>query len=220
MQVRFLALLCGLRIHRCHEPWRRSQTQLRSDVAVAVSQASSYSSDLIPRLGTSVCCKCGPKKQKKKKRKKMYFQSFTKEGRSQRGIRREIWGTELLFKQPSPTALPPRQHPIPPCPEPHQPLSLQSGGKEPLRALDSAFSDVPKPMAMQPLDFQLAKFCWYYLLSCFLALVDLWGRGNIPENKQTKYWLWLQWGLGKEKIRHMCSICPLESVFFSSFKGS
>ena len=30
-------------------------------------QASSYSSDLTPSLGTSICCKCGPQKPKKKK---------------------------------------------------------------------------------------------------------------------------------------------------------
>ena len=36
-------------------------------VAVAVAQAGSCSSDLTPSLETSICCGCGPKKQKKKK---------------------------------------------------------------------------------------------------------------------------------------------------------
>ena len=46
VQVRSLIWLSGLRIRRCHEPWCRSQTQLRSGVAVAVVKAGSYSSDL------------------------------------------------------------------------------------------------------------------------------------------------------------------------------
>ena len=36
MRVRSLALLSGLRIHRCPELWCRSKTWLRSRVAVAV----------------------------------------------------------------------------------------------------------------------------------------------------------------------------------------
>ena len=41
--------------------------QLGSGIAVTVpvSVASSCSSDLTPGLGTSICCRCGPKKQKK-----------------------------------------------------------------------------------------------------------------------------------------------------------
>ena len=42
-----------------------SQMWLRSRVAVA----GSCSSDAAPSLGTSICRKCGPKKQKKKKKK-------------------------------------------------------------------------------------------------------------------------------------------------------
>ena len=38
--------------------------QLRSSVAVAVVEASNYSSDLYPSLGTSICCGCSPKKTK------------------------------------------------------------------------------------------------------------------------------------------------------------
>ena len=36
-------------------PWCRSQTELGSCVAVAVAQASGYSSDSTPSLGTSTC---------------------------------------------------------------------------------------------------------------------------------------------------------------------
>ena len=47
----------------------RLQMCLVSDVAVAVAVAGSYSSDSTSSLGTSICCKFGPKKQKKKKKK-------------------------------------------------------------------------------------------------------------------------------------------------------
>ena len=66
MRVRSLASLSGLRIHHCCELWCRSQMQLRSRVAVAVVQAGSCSSDSTPSLGTSICCRCGPKKAKSK----------------------------------------------------------------------------------------------------------------------------------------------------------
>ena len=49
----------------CHELWRRSQTQLRSHVAVAVVQASCYSSNSAPGLGISICHGCVPKKTRK-----------------------------------------------------------------------------------------------------------------------------------------------------------
>ena len=51
---------CGIG-HRCG---------LDLAVAVTVAEAGSCSSDLTPRLGTSICCMCGPKKSIKKKRKK------------------------------------------------------------------------------------------------------------------------------------------------------
>ena len=44
--------------------------QLGSGVAMAVVYASSYSSDLIPRLGTSICQGRRPKKQKRNKTNK------------------------------------------------------------------------------------------------------------------------------------------------------
>ena len=56
----------GLRIQHCHELWCRSQRWLGSGIAVAVAQAGSCSSYSIPSLGTSICCRCSPKKKKKK----------------------------------------------------------------------------------------------------------------------------------------------------------
>ena len=64
LQVRSLASIRGLRILRCHELGCRSQTRLRSGVAVV--QAGGYSSDWTPSPGTSTCGGCGPKKTKDK----------------------------------------------------------------------------------------------------------------------------------------------------------
>ena len=47
------------------ELWCRSQTRLRSRVAVAVAYAGSYSSALTPSLKTSIFRKCCPKKTKR-----------------------------------------------------------------------------------------------------------------------------------------------------------
>ena len=70
-QVQSQASLSGLRIQRCCELWCMSQTCLGSRVAVAVAVvwASSYSSDSIPSLGTSICQVCGPKKIPSAKKK-------------------------------------------------------------------------------------------------------------------------------------------------------
>ena len=43
---------------------------LGSHVSVAMAEAGSCSSNSTSSLGTSMCCRCGPKKQKKKKKKK------------------------------------------------------------------------------------------------------------------------------------------------------
>ena len=51
-----------------YELWCRSQTQLQSQVAVAV--AGSYSSDSTPSLENPICCCVALKGQKTKKRKK------------------------------------------------------------------------------------------------------------------------------------------------------
>ena len=68
-----LALLSVLRIPRCLEIWCRLQTWLGSGVAVAVAVAvalaSGHSSDMTPSLGTSICHRCGPKKDKKRKKR-------------------------------------------------------------------------------------------------------------------------------------------------------
>ena len=49
------------------ELWCRSQMWHGCCTAVAVVEASSCSSDSTPSLGTSICCRCGPKKGEKKK---------------------------------------------------------------------------------------------------------------------------------------------------------
>ena len=71
MCVHSLALLRGLKIRHCQDLWCRLQTQLRSCIAVAVAEAGSCSPDSTPSLGTSICCKCGPKKQTNKQTKKL-----------------------------------------------------------------------------------------------------------------------------------------------------
>ena len=65
MWVQSLASISGLRIQRCRELWHRSQTRLGSRMAVAVVWAGGYSSYLTPSLGTSIYCRCSPKKKKK-----------------------------------------------------------------------------------------------------------------------------------------------------------
>ena len=68
MWVWSLASLSGLRIWCCHKLPCGSQMKLRSYVAVVVAKASSCSSNSIPSLGTSICCRCSCKKKKKKKK--------------------------------------------------------------------------------------------------------------------------------------------------------
>ena len=46
--------------------WCRLKKQLGSCIAMAVVQAGSYSSDSTLSLGSTLCCKCSPKKAKKK----------------------------------------------------------------------------------------------------------------------------------------------------------
>ena len=71
LRVQSLALLSGLRIQSCRDLQCKSQTWLISCIAVAVVQAGSCSSNQTPSLGTSICCRCGPKKTKKIK---LWFQ--------------------------------------------------------------------------------------------------------------------------------------------------
>ena len=61
MWVWSLALLSGLRIRLSHELWCRSQTWLRSLIAVAVVVDGSCSSNSKPSLGIFMCHGCGPK---------------------------------------------------------------------------------------------------------------------------------------------------------------
>ena len=62
-----------LRLWCCHELWCRSQTRLRSGIAVAVVQASSYISTQTPSLETTICHRSGPKKTKQtNKTRKLY----------------------------------------------------------------------------------------------------------------------------------------------------
>ena len=68
--VQSLASLSKSGIQHCPELWCRSQTHLRSCIAVAVVRASSGSSDSTPSLGTSYAVNAALKKKKKKKRKK------------------------------------------------------------------------------------------------------------------------------------------------------
>lgn len=75
--------LSGLRIWHCRELWCRSQTQLGPGVAVAVVKVGSYSSNLTPSLGTSICHRCGLKKQTNKKKEKEKKEG-RKEGKKER----------------------------------------------------------------------------------------------------------------------------------------
>ena len=67
IRVVFMVPLHGLRILHCRELWCRLQMQLGSHVAVAVVEASSYSSNSTPSLGTATCRPCIPKKKSIKK---------------------------------------------------------------------------------------------------------------------------------------------------------
>ena len=75
LQVPSLALLSGLRIRPCRELWCRSQTQLRSGVAVALAWAGGCSSNWTPGLGSSTCRGIGPRKGKKTKKKKDLYET-------------------------------------------------------------------------------------------------------------------------------------------------
>ena len=71
LQVRSIALLRGLRIQRCYELGCR----LRSGIAVAGGEASSYSSKETPSLGTAMggALKRQTNKQTKNKQKNPYM---------------------------------------------------------------------------------------------------------------------------------------------------
>ena len=110
MQVQSLALLSGLRSQHCSELWCRSQTWLRSHVAVAVGWAGSWSSNSTPSLGTSICSGCGPKKQKKNKNKNNFIWPSCFQMRILRSqeIKWLLWGHTVdwwQIKTANPTAL-------------------------------------------------------------------------------------------------------------------
>ena len=75
LPVRSLAWQSGLRIQRCHELWCGLQMRLGSCMAVAVAVAESNST---PSLGTSICRRCGPKKQIKQTTNQIYTYTMTK----------------------------------------------------------------------------------------------------------------------------------------------
>ena len=72
IRVRSLASLRELRIQCCNELWCRLHKQLRSHLAVAVVQASSFSSDSTPGPGNFYMPQVQPLK-KKEERKKIYI---------------------------------------------------------------------------------------------------------------------------------------------------
>ena len=65
MQAPSRALLSGLRVWSCPELWCRWQMRIRSGVALAGVEAGSCSSNWTPSLGTSMCLRGGPRKDKK-----------------------------------------------------------------------------------------------------------------------------------------------------------
>jgi len=67
LRVWSLPLLSGLMIRRCRELWCRLQTRLGSGVSVALVQASGYSSDWTPNLGTPYAVRAAQENGKKTK---------------------------------------------------------------------------------------------------------------------------------------------------------
>ena len=71
LRVLSLASLSGLKIWRCHELWRRSQTQLGSGVAVALARAAT-TAPIRPLAWEPPCATCAAlERQKTKKKKKV-----------------------------------------------------------------------------------------------------------------------------------------------------
>ena len=100
MRVQSLASLSGSGIWHCRELWCRLQMQLGSGIAVAVVQASSYSSELSPSLGTSMCCRCSPIKTKKKKTfwKRHLQAQMVLPANSAKHLRNNIKSTQALLE--------------------------------------------------------------------------------------------------------------------------
>ena len=64
-QVQSLASLSGLRIWHCCKLHHRLKMQFRSNIALAVAQACSCSSNFTLSLGTSICCSAVLKRKNK-----------------------------------------------------------------------------------------------------------------------------------------------------------
>ena len=64
LRIQSLVSLSGLRIPRCHKLWCRSQTWHGFGVVVAVAVARLAAAAPTPSLGTSICHRCNPKKEK------------------------------------------------------------------------------------------------------------------------------------------------------------
>lgn len=55
MLVQSLATISGLRMQHCFRVCQTSKMSLRTNVVMAVAQANTWSSDLTPSSGTSIC---------------------------------------------------------------------------------------------------------------------------------------------------------------------
>lgn len=55
MLVQSLATISGLRMQHCFRVYQTSKMCLRTNVVMAVAQANTWSSDLTPSSGTSIC---------------------------------------------------------------------------------------------------------------------------------------------------------------------
>ena len=77
LQVWSPTSLSRLRIWCCCELWCTLQKQLRSGNAVAVMLAINCSSDSTPSLRTSICCRCGPKKQNNNNNNKIKIKKWS-----------------------------------------------------------------------------------------------------------------------------------------------
>ena len=68
MLVQSLATISGLRMQHCFRVYQTSKMCLRTNVVMAVAQANTWSSDLTPSSGTSICqCGCEKKKRERKR---------------------------------------------------------------------------------------------------------------------------------------------------------
>ena len=76
----------------------RSQMQLRSDFAMAVVWAGSYSSDSTPSLGTSICHGCSPKKTRGRRKKERKESKKASKKEKERNQSQSSWERERKGK--------------------------------------------------------------------------------------------------------------------------